>query len=47
MIIHDEYVILGSANLNERSLAGDRDSEICISLHADPGSSFFKDFLAE
>lgn len=24
----DEYVIVGSANLNQRSLAGDRDSEI-------------------
>ncbi|KAJ3677188.1 hypothetical protein LUZ60_002912 [Juncus effusus] len=28
MIVDDEYVIVGSANLNERSLAGDRDSEI-------------------
>jgi len=30
MIIDDEYVILGSANINERSMAGDRDSEICV-----------------
>ncbi|XP_038982403.1 phospholipase D alpha 1-like [Phoenix dactylifera] len=28
MIVDDEYVIIGSANLNQRSLAGDRDSEI-------------------
>ncbi|KAJ1289710.1 hypothetical protein BS78_02G185300 [Paspalum vaginatum] len=28
MIVDDEYVMVGSANLNERSLAGDRDSEI-------------------
>ncbi|CAN6210736.1 unnamed protein product [Urochloa humidicola] len=28
MIVDDEYVIVGSANLNERSLAGNRDSEI-------------------
>ncbi|XP_064983700.1 phospholipase D alpha 1-like [Musa acuminata AAA Group] len=28
MIVDDEYVIVGSANLNQRSLAGDRDSEI-------------------
>jgi phospholipase D1/2 len=30
MIVDDEYAILGSANINERSLAGDRDTEICI-----------------
>ncbi|KAL5206250.1 hypothetical protein ABZP36_034459 [Zizania latifolia] len=28
MIVDDEYVMVGSANLNERSLAGNRDSEI-------------------
>ncbi|KAJ3677192.1 hypothetical protein LUZ60_002916 [Juncus effusus] len=28
MIVDDEYVIMGSANLNQRSLAGDRDTEI-------------------
>ncbi|XP_020584561.1 phospholipase D alpha 1-like [Phalaenopsis equestris] len=28
MIVDDEYVIIGSANINQRSLAGDRDSEI-------------------
>jgi phospholipase D1/2 len=32
MIIDDRYVILGSANLNERSLNGVRDSEICIGM---------------
>lgn len=32
MIIDDQFLILGSANLNERSLAGDRDSEICLSV---------------
>jgi len=30
MIVDDEYIILGSANINERSMAGDRDSEICV-----------------
>jgi phospholipase D1/2 len=30
MIVDDEYLIVGSGNLNERSLAGDRDSEICV-----------------
>jgi phospholipase D1/2 len=32
MIVDDQFLILGSANLNERSLAGDRDSEICVAL---------------
>jgi phosphatidylserine/phosphatidylglycerophosphate/cardiolipin synthase-like enzyme len=32
MIVDDRYVIFGSANLNERSLAGDRDLEICCAL---------------
>jgi len=30
MIVDDEYVIAGSANINQRSLGGNRDSEICI-----------------
>ena len=30
MIIDDTTVILGSANINDRSMNGDRDSEICI-----------------
>ena len=37
LIVDDTTVILGGANLNERSLAGDRDAEICLALHADPG----------
>ncbi len=37
MMVDDTYVILGSANLNERSLAGDRDTEICV--HMWPGSA--------
>lgn len=36
MIVDDHRVILGSANLNERSLAGDRDSEIAVGLWPDP-----------
>jgi len=30
MIVDDEYIIVGSANINERSMAGDRDTEIAI-----------------
>jgi phospholipase D1/2 len=30
MIVDDQKVILGSANINDRSLLGDRDSEIAI-----------------
>jgi phosphatidylserine/phosphatidylglycerophosphate/cardiolipin synthase-like enzyme len=32
MIVDDKYLIVGSANLNERSLAGDRDTEICVQI---------------
>lgn len=35
MIVDDEFVIIGSANLNERSLAGDRDTEVCIGMTAE------------
>lgn len=37
MICDDEYLILGSANLNERSLAGNRDTEICVYMFPDQG----------
>ncbi|KAE8732586.1 Phospholipase D alpha 1 [Hibiscus syriacus] len=30
MIVDDEYIIVGSANINERSMAGSRDSEIAM-----------------
>mmetsp|Transcript_14001 Transcript_14001/g.19345 ORF Transcript_14001/g.19345 Transcript_14001/m.19345 type:complete len:539 (+) Transcript_14001:903-2519(+) len=33
MIVDDVYVIVGSANINERSLSGDRDSEIAIGAY--------------
>jgi phospholipase D1/2 len=32
MIIDDRFLILGSANANERSMAGDRDTEICVAM---------------
>lgn len=30
MIVDDRYVIAGSANINDRSLNGNRDSEVCL-----------------
>ena len=30
MIVDDEYVICGSANINDRSMRGKRDSELCM-----------------
>ena len=30
MIVDDEKMIIGSANINDRSLLGDRDSEIAV-----------------
>lgn len=35
MIIDDEVVVCGSANINDRSLMGDRDSEIAIVSRGD------------
>jgi phospholipase D1/2 len=32
MIVDDRFLILGSANGNERSMAGNRDTEICVAL---------------
>jgi len=32
MIVDDRFVILGSANINERSMSGDRDTEICVAM---------------
>lgn len=33
MVVDDEYVILGSANINQRSLAGGRDTEIAMGAY--------------
>ena len=30
MIVDDKYTIIGSANINDRSQMGDRDSEVCM-----------------
>jgi hypothetical protein len=30
MIVDDEYIILGSANINQRSMSGTRDTEIAM-----------------
>jgi phospholipase D1/2 len=36
MIIDDRYLICGSANINDRSMEGDRDSELCLIVEAIP-----------
>lgn len=33
MIVDDEYVLLGSANINDRSLIGSHDSEVAVVIH--------------
>lgn len=33
MVVDDEYVLLGSANINQRSLEGTRDTEIAIGAY--------------
>jgi phospholipase D1/2 len=30
IVVDDKFVIVGSANINDRSMLGDRDSEICL-----------------
>lgn len=35
MIIDDQKLIIGSANINDRSMLGDRDSEIAILIEDD------------
>lgn len=32
MIIDDRIAIIGSANINDRSMDGERDSEVCVVL---------------
>ena len=39
ILIDDRYVFIGSANLNERSLAGNRDSEIGVAMWASNDAS--------
>jgi phospholipase D1/2 len=38
MIVDDEWILIGSANLNERSMSGRSDSEICVGMWATPGN---------
>lgn len=33
MIVDDNYVILGSANINDRSMLGKRDSELAVVIN--------------
>ncbi|OEL15235.1 Phospholipase D gamma 3 [Dichanthelium oligosanthes] len=33
MIVDEEYVIVGSANINQRSLAGSRDTELAVGAY--------------
>jgi phospholipase D1/2 len=36
MIVDDRDVIIGSANINDRSMLGSRDSELCVHVRSDP-----------
>lgn len=33
MVVDDEYVIIGSANINQRSMAGSKDTEIAMGAY--------------
>jgi len=39
LIVDDSIAIIGSANVNDRSMCGDRDSEICVVVRHTPGSN--------
>jgi hypothetical protein len=43
MIVDDKKVIIGSANINDRSMLGDRDSEFCVLIHEEEKRSYFMD----
>ena len=38
-IVDDEYILIGSANINQRSLSGERDSEIAMGGYQ-PGKNY-------
>lgn len=38
MIVDDRFMIIGSANINDRSLLGSRDSELAIVVEDPDGS---------
>jgi len=37
MIVDDQHVIIGSSNINGRSMMGDRDSEVAICVYDESG----------
>ena len=34
LIVDDEKTLIGSANINDRSMLGDRDSEVAVIIHS-------------
>ena len=44
IIVDDEYIVFGSGNLNERSLAGDRDSEMNLAAYQNKSTNSVKEF---
>ncbi len=46
MIVDDKYVLIGSANINDRSMLGSRDSEIAV-ITEDQNMTSITDFRAK
>ena len=44
MIVDDCYLIIGSANINDRSMLGSRDSEIAVFIEGPPTKKVFTGF---
>lgn len=47
MIVDDEYILMGSANINQRSLSGSRDTEIAMGAYQPHHTWANKESLAQ
>jgi len=47
MIVDDKYTIIGSANINDRSMKGNTDSEVCTKYTDENGSEFAKSLRSQ
>ena len=46
MIVDDSYIIVGSANINERSMSGTRDTEMAVRvIHMDVFSLLYMTYM--
>ena len=46
MIVDDSYIIVGSANINERSMSGTRDTEMAVRVIHEDAFRFYMNFFS-